>query len=94
MEQGVWADDEAEFSCEASARFPSDGKADQLQRRIQAHSLTGLISNDGKQSFAEDTLCAKAVLAAKAPRVKFRLDCDSVPRKISGMADVAAVDAR
>src|SRR5215212_3828501 len=92
-EQSVRADGEPEFSCKASTRFTSDGEADQLQRGIQPRCLSGVMSDDGGKSFAEDTVCAEAILTVEAARLQFQLYRYAVPREVSNTAGVAAVDA-
>jgi hypothetical protein len=92
--QSIRADGEAEFSGKACTRFTSDGEADQLQRGIQPHILSGVMCHDGRKSFAEDVLRTEAVQAAEAPSVQFQLNGERVPGQISDVTSVAAMSTR
>jgi hypothetical protein len=92
-EQRVRTDCKTEGTRKARTGFPSDGEADQLQRGIQPHRLSGVMRYDSRKSFAEDAPRTEAVRAAEAARVQFEFNRDAVPRKVRYGANVAAVDA-
>jgi hypothetical protein len=50
------------------------------------------MSDNPRQSLAEDALFAETVLTAEAARVKLQADCDAMPGEIGDVAGVAAVD--
>jgi hypothetical protein len=70
-EQRVGADYKSEFSCQTSTGFASHSKAYQFQCCIQTYSLAGVMSDDGRQSFAEDAGYAEDVLTAEAAGEQF-----------------------